>query len=156
CADMAPPSALCRMAPVDESKLGFDGTLGLDADGAFALTVTPKGSWSAAVPDHCLVGLSCADFGDAIAASGQSAPVDRAACTDGPTGCACSFRVRRLSQSERGRYSTAGGVLSLDRDRVGPLAAMDYCVSGDWLTIAAGRITVGAVTLTGDLVFRRR
>jgi len=156
CADMAPPSALCRAAPVDQSQLAFDGTLALEADGTFTIAVTPKGTWTTAVPDHCLVGLSCAAFGDAVSASGQSAPVDRASCDDGATGCQCSFRVRRQTQSARGTFTTGDGVLTLDRGRAEPGAAVDYCVSGDWLTIAAGRISIGGVTLTGDLVFRRR
>src|SRR5436190_7646601 len=127
CADLAPPSALCRAAPVDESQLGFDGSLGLDEHGGFAISVTPRGTWTAAVPDHCLVGLSCADFGDAVAASGQSAPLERVRCEDSADACRCSFRLRRQTQSARGSFTTAGGILTLDRGG-GPDAAVDYCV----------------------------
>jgi hypothetical protein len=154
CVELVPPPGLCPTARIDSSAVAFSGTWSFADDGSFAVSLTPRGSWSAQVPHECLMGLSCSDFGDAILASGQGAPLEGATCDMRGAGCACTFRLRRQAQWEEGSFAKAGGTLTLDRGR-GETESFDHCASGDRLTIAAGKLTVGAVSVTGDLVLRR-
>jgi hypothetical protein len=154
CIELVPPPGLCSTARIDGSGVSFAGTWDFADDGSFSVALTPRGSWAAHVPATCTMGLSCAEFGDAILASGQGAPLEAASCEERAGACACTFRLRRQTQWEQGSFAKAGTTLTLDRGH-GETESFDHCASGDRMTIALGKLTVGTVSVTGDLVLRR-
>jgi hypothetical protein len=155
CAELVTPPVICSAAAVDGSGVVLDGTLTLGSDGNYTALIVPRGAWTASVPAGCLLGLSCSDFAGAVMASGQGAPLDRVTCERRGSDCQCAFRLRPQAQLQQGHFSRSGTTLLLDGAR-GDADPLEYCAAGDKLTIAAARMTVGAVSLTGDLVFQRR
>ncbi len=108
------------------ATLDLTGTVTFEEDGAFAVNTMQDVDIVIAIPNSCIMGLTCSELGD-----DASPGVD--------TGDTCELSMGQQSTNEEsGTYEIAGNTfITTDDVDMMPGEPTSYCVRGDTLTVSA-------------------
>ena len=119
--------SFCPTQTLGNDTRGASGSLALNGDLTYAMSVTVTGTTEFNVPASCLGGASCADVSASLhaeIAAGLYLGILAGSCS-GTLNCLC-HEVLSQPLSGSGTYSTAGAALTAD----GVLGDAQYCVQG--------------------------
>ena len=119
--------SFCPTQTLGNDTRGASGSLALNADLTYSMSVTVTGTTEFNVPASCLGGASCADVSASLhaeIAAGLHPGILSGSCS-GASNCLC-HEVLSQPLSGSGTYSTAGTALTAD----GVLGDSQYCVQG--------------------------
>ena len=134
------PGVNCRETTVGAIDLVPSGSVNLNADQSYELTLGISGTMTFNYPLSCFESAStCADLQVQFQAGLLSTLAQSVSCT-GTSTCACTFVRTPASISHSGIYTTSGSSLMLTQTD-GEIEMLDYCVKGTTATFRAPTAT---------------
>jgi hypothetical protein len=153
----SPLGDFCPSATVDAAGIDPSGMVSYRSDLTYSVTLTLSGTIALSIPTSCLtidgVTVTCAQLDQAAkqALIDNPDPSIQSISCAGSSACVCTIQMTPQTSTSSGTYTTSGTLLIENGG-----SESNYCVQESELHVISTSMSMGSLTASGDIVFRKQ